>query len=155
MTSRAGYPIRVLGRSSGAESRRHRVRRLSSVVSAVALMALLAPGLAEARGLRLDRGFGGGRGWATLRVRGKVLNANAVALLPGGKVVIAGQASPSHPTPTGNVQVFVAVYRSDGRLDRGFGRGGVFFTHFPNARGPFDATAVASDRSGRVLVAGR
>jgi uncharacterized delta-60 repeat protein len=120
----------------------------------VGLVALLAPGMAEARGLRPDRGFGGGRGWVTLRVPGKVVNANAVALLPGGNLVIAGQAAPNHPTPTGDVQVFVAEYRADGRLDRAFGHGGVFVTHLPNGRGPFDATAVASDRSGHVLVAG-
>ena len=134
-------------------SARRNHRGLWSLTAAVGLAALLLPGLAQAR-LRPDRGFGGGRGWVTLSVRGMDLNANAAALLPGGKLVIAGQAAPIPAPPTGNVQVFVAEYRADGRLDRSFGHRGVFFTHLPNARGPFNATAVATDRSGRVLVAG-
>jgi uncharacterized delta-60 repeat protein len=145
----------VRSRSAAAESSRHRARRhLLPVASAVGLVALPALGVAEARRLHPDPGFGSGRGWVTLRVPGKNLFANAVTLLPGGKLVIAGQVTPNHPTPTGDVQVFVAEYRADGRLDREFGRGGVLITHLPTRRGPFDATAVASDRSGRVLVAG-
>ncbi len=126
-------------------------RRIASVI---AVLALLAPGIAAARGIQADRTFGGGRGWVTLRVVGQDLTANAVALLPGGGVVIAGQIAPVHPPPTGDVQVFVAEYRADGRLDPSFANRGVFVTRLPNADGPFDATAVARDRSGGVLVGG-
>ena len=119
----------------------------------IALLALLAPGLAAARGIRPDPGFGG-RGWVTLRVPGQDLSANAVALLPGGKIVITGQISPVNPPPTGDVQVFVAQYRANGRLDPSFARGGLFISHLPNSDGPFDATAIARDRSGRLVVGG-
>ncbi len=123
------------------------------IASAIALLALLAPGLAAARGIRPDPGFGG-RGWVTLRVPGQDLSANAVALLPGGKIVITGQISPVNPPPTGDVQVFVAQYRANGRLDPSFARGGLFISHLPNSDGPFDATAIARDRSGRLVVGG-
>jgi uncharacterized delta-60 repeat protein len=118
------------------------------------LLSLLAPGIAGARGIQPDRGFGGGRGFVTLRVPGQDLNANAVTLLPGGGIVIAGQISPINPPPTGDVQIFVAEYRANGRLNPGFARGGIFITTLPNKDGPFDATAIARDRSGRLLVGG-
>ncbi|OAI40348.1 hypothetical protein AYO39_01510 [Actinobacteria bacterium SCGC AG-212-D09] len=105
------------------------------IATAIALLALLAPGLAAARGIRPDPGFGG-RGWVTLRVPGQDLSANAVALLPGGKIVITGQISPVNPPPTGDVQVFVAQYRANGRLDPSFARGGLFISHLPNSDGP-------------------
>ena len=120
---------------------------------ALGLLAAVAPGIAEARGIQPDRTFGG-RGWVTLRVPGQDLSANAVAVLPGGKIVITGQIAPVHPPPTGDVQVFVAQYRANGRLDPSFARGGLFVTHLPNSDGPFDATAVARDRSGRLVVGG-
>ncbi len=129
-------------------------RSLSSAVAVVGLVGWLVPGISEARGLRPDRGFGGGRGWVTLRMAGREFFANAVAVLPGGALVVAGQVMPSRPTPTGGGQVFVAEYRADGRLNYGFGRRGIFVSRLPNRDGPFRATAVARDKSGRLLVAG-
>jgi uncharacterized delta-60 repeat protein len=139
----------------GAEPTGHRARRRPWIAAGTTvLVVLLAAGMAAARGVGPDPGFGRGHGWVTLRLPGKVLFANAVALLPRGKLVIAGQVTPNHPTPTGNAQVFVARYQANGRLDRAFGRDGVFVTQLPNSQGPFNATALAADPSGRVLVAG-
>jgi uncharacterized delta-60 repeat protein len=140
-------------RRIGAGSSRHRASRRLIASAAVGLVAAFAPGIAGARGIQPDRGFGG-RGWVTLRVPGQELSANAVALLPGGKIVIAGQISPVHPPPTGDVQVFVAQYLANGRLDPSFARGGLFVSHFPNQDGPFGANAIARDRSGRLVVGG-
>ena len=141
--------------NAGAEPTRDPARGLRwAAAGATVLVLLLAAGMATARGLQPDRGFGRGQGWVTTRLPGKVLFGNAVALLPGGRLVIAGQVTPNHPTPTGDAQVFVAEYQADGQLDRAFARGGVFVTQLPNSRGPFNATAVTSDGSGRLLVAG-
>jgi uncharacterized delta-60 repeat protein len=90
----------------------------------------------------------------TLRVPGQDVSPNAVALLPGGGVVITGQIAPVHPPPTGDVQVFLAEYRANGRLNPSFAHGGLFISHLPNSDGPFDATAIARDRSGRLVVGG-
>jgi hypothetical protein len=89
----------------------------------------------------------------TLGVLGNVLNANAVALLPGGKLVIAGQRR----------QVIrrrpVTCRRSS--LSTGLTDGSTVHSgaaecssRISLTRGPFDATAVAANRSGRVRVAG-
>ena len=145
---------RVVGGSVGARFEPEWLRgRFISAAAVVGLISWLGPGICEARGLRPDRAFGG-RGWVILRMPGQNLSANAVAVLPGGELVVAGQLTPKRPPPTGGGQVFVAEYRADGRLDPGFGRRGVFITHLPNRDGPFDATAVARDRSGGILVAG-
>ncbi|MBV8988290.1 MAG: hypothetical protein JO372_06980 [Solirubrobacterales bacterium] len=128
-------------------------RALSLTAAVVGLVSWLVPGICEARGLRPDRAFGG-RGWVILRIAGQNLSANAVTVLPGGGVVVAGQLTPVRPPPTGGGQVFVAEYRADGRLNYRFARRGVFVTRLPNRDGPFDATAVARDRSGGLLVAG-
>jgi uncharacterized delta-60 repeat protein len=145
----------VGSRRTRAGLTRNRVLRrlLAAAAGAVGLVAAFAPGIAEARGIRPDPGFGG-RGWVTLRVPRHDLSANAVALLPGGKIVIAGQIAPVPAPPTGDVQVFVAQYRANGRLDPSFAHGGLFVTHLPNSDGPFDATALARDRTGRLLVGG-
>ena len=109
------------------------------------------PAAAEAAGARLDPTFGGGRGWVTTRIPGASSIAYGAAVLPGGKVVLAGQAT----TPAGDGQILVARYRRDGRLDRAFGSRGVFKTALPAARGPFIATSVARQRSsGKLLVGG-
>jgi len=109
---------------------------------------------AQARSLRPDRAFGNGRGFVLTRMRGARAFVNGAAVLPGGSIVVAGQLAPFHGGPTGDLQVFVARYLPDGRLDRRFASGGIFRTRLPNRDGPFNATAVARDRSGRLVVAG-
>jgi uncharacterized delta-60 repeat protein len=72
-------------------------------------------------------------------------------VLSGGGVVVAGQASP----PSGNGQIIVVRYCKDGRLDRAFGRHGVFESRFPVSQAPFIATAIAKAGAlGKLLIAG-
>jgi uncharacterized delta-60 repeat protein len=87
----------------------------------------------------------------TTRFPGTEALAYGAVVLPGGKIVIAGQASP----PSGNGQVVLVRYLSNGRLDRSFGSDGVFESAFPAADAPFGATAIARDRrTGKLIVAG-
>jgi len=69
---------------------------------------------------QLDTGFGGGSGYVLLDYAGKNDAAHAVALLPDGKIVVAGQADNS------SGQGFPALVRlnADGSLDASFGSGG-------------------------------
>ena len=77
--------------------------------------------------------------------------AYAAAVLPGGKVVLAGQTT----TSAGDGQILVTRYRRNGRLDRAFGSQGIFRTTLPAASGPFIATSVARQgSSGKLLVGG-
>jgi uncharacterized delta-60 repeat protein len=77
--------------------------------------------------------------------------AYGAIVLPGGKIVVAGQASP----PSGDGQVVVARYLRSGRLDRSFGAGGVFESAFAAADAPFLSTSIARDRrTGKLVVAG-
>jgi uncharacterized delta-60 repeat protein len=127
------------------------VRRLALVALALGLAVGLAPASAAAQGVRPDPTFGDGRGWVTTRIAGATSVAYGAAVVPRGKIVVAGQAS----TRAGNAQIFVARYRRDGRPDRGFGSRGIFKSALPKAKGPFIATAVAREsRTGRLLVAG-
>jgi hypothetical protein len=130
-----------------------RMSRLVLVGLAVALMIGAAPASADARRARPDPTFGGGRGWVTTRIPGATSLAYGAAVIRGGRIVIAGQASTSGGT--GNGQIVVVRYRRDGRLDRSFGSRGVFKTALPAAAGPFFATSVVPERStGKLLVAG-
>jgi uncharacterized delta-60 repeat protein len=127
------------------------VRQLALVALAVSLAAGPAPASAAAQGGRPDPTFGNGRGWVTTRIVGATSVAYGAAVVRGGKIVVAGQAT----THGGNEQIFVARYRPDGRLDRRFGSRGIFKSALPKAAGPFIATAVAPERrTGRLLVAG-
>jgi uncharacterized delta-60 repeat protein len=74
--------------------------------------------------------------------------ANAVALEPDGKVVVAGTAG----SATGTQYLAVARYDPDGSLDPTFGTGGVVLTQIDGATSS-DAYAVALFR-GEILVAG-
>ncbi len=116
---------------------------------AIAARAALAAG--RPLGPRLDPTFGSGRGFVTTPIPGTSTLAYGVIAMTGGDVVIAGQASP----PSGNGQVVVVRYLPSGRLDAGFGKGGIFKSAFPVADAPFVATAVAPEgRTGKLVVAG-
>jgi uncharacterized delta-60 repeat protein len=116
----------------------------------VLLVAASAAGSASSR-FRGDPGFGSGRGFVTTPIAGTEAVAYGAVVLPGGRIVIAGQASP----PSGDGQVVLARYLPNGRLDRGFGSGGIFQSAFPAAAAPFVATAIARDRrTGKLVVAG-
>ena len=127
------------------------MRRLALLALTVGLAAAPAPASTAAPGGRPDPTFGDGRGFVTTRIAGATSVAYGAAVIRGGKIVIAGQAT----TRAGNGQILVARYRPDGGLDRGFGSRGIFKSALPKAAGPFIATAIAQERtSGRLLVAG-
>ncbi len=117
----------------------------------VALAAAAVPASSEGRGVRLDRSFGGGKGWVTTRIPGTSALAEGVAVVQGGAIVIVGGTS----TPSGNGQILVVRYRPNGQLDRSFASRGVFRSALPVTRGPFRATSLVQDRStGKLLIAG-
>jgi uncharacterized delta-60 repeat protein len=123
------------------------------VLAGLIAVAVAAPSdaIPVARGLRLDRTFGGGRGFVTTSIAGASSVAYGAILVPGGDIVIAGQASP----PSGNGQVVVARYLPNGRLDRTFASGGIFQSTFPTTDAPFIANAIARDRrTGKLVVGG-
>jgi uncharacterized delta-60 repeat protein len=133
---------------------RYLVRRLPWV----ALLALVAVSVAAAaaseratpRGPSPDRTFGRGAGFVTTPVRGSSAVAYAAVVLNDGDIVVAGQASP----PSGDGQVVVSRYLADGQLDRTFASDGVFESTFPSATAPYIATAIAQDRTGKLVIAG-
>jgi uncharacterized delta-60 repeat protein len=102
-------------------------------------------------GVRLDRTFGSGQGFVMTPIAGTSALAYGAIAVPGGDIVVAGQASP----PSGNGQLVVVRYLPNGRLDSSFGSRGVFESAFPAANAPFIANAIAPDpRTGRLVVAG-
>jgi uncharacterized delta-60 repeat protein len=127
------------------------VKRLVLVALAVGLAAGPAPASAGGPSARPDPTFGKGRGWVTTRIAGAMPIAYGAVIVPGGKIVVAGEAA----TRGGSGQIFVARYLADGRLDRGFGSRGIFKTALPKAAGPFLGTAIARvGKTGRLVVAG-
>ncbi|MFN8215563.1 MAG: delta-60 repeat domain-containing protein [Solirubrobacterales bacterium] len=75
-------------------------------------------------------------------------DANAVAVQPDGKIVVAGSAKGAT-----NTDFMVARYDADGHLDSSFG-GGDGVEIFPVGLGEDTARAVALGAGGRILVAG-
>src|SRR5262245_56616921 len=127
----------------------HRFVLVGLAVGSVAVAAASASD--GSRRARPDPAFGAGRGWVATRISGADAVAYGAEVTKGGRIVVAGQA----PMRAGASQIFAARYLRDGRLDRGFGSGGIFETSFPQADGPFIANAVAVERStGRILIAG-
>ncbi|MGN6166752.1 MAG: hypothetical protein ACTHQQ_01085 [Solirubrobacteraceae bacterium] len=109
------------------------------------------PAGSAAGGPRPDRTFGGGKGFVATRIMGASSVAYSSVVLSGGGIVAAGRTS----TPSGKGQIIVVRYRKDGRLDRAFGRDGVFESRFPASQGPFRASAIAkAGRTGKLLIAG-
>ena len=114
---------------------------------AFAAAAGIAPAGAGADA-RLDKSFGKA-GYVTTSAKGKTLVGYGVAVV-GNRVVLAGQVD----TKSGDGQVIVARYRSNGRLDRDFAKRGVFESSLPKKDGPFLATAVTPAGSAGLFVAG-
>jgi uncharacterized delta-60 repeat protein len=116
-----------------------------------AIVTPAAPAASGSRGLRLDRTFGGGRGFVTTKIAGATSLAYGASVVGAGAIVVAGQASP----PSGNGQVLVVRYRPNGQLDSTFASRGIFQSAFPSADAPFSATAIARDRrTGKLIIAG-
>jgi uncharacterized delta-60 repeat protein len=96
----------------------------------------------------LDAGFGTG-GIVTTDFGGDYDIANAVALQPDGRIVVAGTEGDS----SGAGRDFaIARYNRDGSLDTGFGAGGRVTAGF--GPGPDDAFEVVVQPDGKIVVAG-
>jgi len=74
-------------------------------------------------------------------------DASAVAIHPGGKLVVAGQTGVS-----GNSDFALARYKPDGSLDPSFGSGGKVVTEFGGSSDY--ALALAIQRDGKIVAAG-
>src|SRR5262245_4740532 len=106
---------------------------------------LLASQLTQAAPGKLDTTFAGD-GTATTAPAGDGGIANAVAIQPDGKIVVAG-------VTFGRKRRFAVVrYTSRGRLDTAFGRDGTVLTRV--SQGGNRANAVAIQPDGKILVAG-
>jgi uncharacterized delta-60 repeat protein len=97
---------------------------------------------------KLDRGFGRG-GKVSLGLRFPDGRFRAIALTADGAIAVAGDTSPIS-------RLLLALYRSDGRLDRRLAPSGVTETDFTNKgfTRSGNANAVAWDRMGRIVAAG-
>jgi uncharacterized delta-60 repeat protein len=76
--------------------------------------------------------------------------ANALALQPDGRIVVAGKASTPPQVPSDRIAV--ARYNPDGSLDRSFGSGGTLVTELPRSNSYAYSAVVQSD--GRIVIGG-
>jgi uncharacterized delta-60 repeat protein len=98
---------------------------------------------------RLDLSFGANG--TILTSFGRSANgANAVAILPGGRIVVAGYSG----VEGGGFDFALARYRTDGQLDPSFGIDGQVITDFVDSRGVDVAKAVAIQPDGKLVVSG-
>jgi uncharacterized delta-60 repeat protein len=134
------------------------VRRRTWLTVAVTAALAIAAAVALADGIagrvRPDGTFGGGRGWVTTVIPGGTSQAYNLVPVQGGRIVAVGQVIPPPVNGQPPSQIIVLRYLRSGRLDRSFGSGGIFKTALPNANGPYNATSVAADSAGRLIVAG-
>jgi uncharacterized delta-60 repeat protein len=96
----------------------------------------------------LDPAFGTGGLVVTRSSQGGFV-ANALALQPDGKIVIAGMAS---DLPTATIQIAVARFNADGTPDKAFGVDGL--AKLPAGPGGGVANAIALQLDGALVVAG-
>ena len=128
------------------------VRSLAGLLPALAIvLAAIAPAALAASDGDLDRTFGDG-GRVTVDVFGGVDDlANAVAIQPDGKVVVAG--SYAGFGSDGSTRTFaLARFHPDGTPDPSFGTNGRVLTAFAN--GAAGANGVAIQPDGRIVAAG-
>jgi len=96
----------------------------------------------------LDPSFGSSG--TVMTVVGAGSAANAVALQPDGKILVAGMSTPSS---TSSSQPFaLARYNADGSLDAAFGNGGTVMTAIGTDQDGINSLAVQAD--GKIVVAG-
>jgi uncharacterized delta-60 repeat protein len=98
----------------------------------------------------LDSGFGAGGQTAIPFADSATEQGNALAVLPGGKIVVAGAAFKTFATAP---DFALVRYNSDGSLDTGFGNGGTMTTDV--AGGTDVAQALAIQADGKIVAAGR
>lgn len=101
-----------------------------------------------APGGALNAGFGSG-GIVRTDFFGKGDQANAVAVQPDGKIVVAGFATAASGVDS---DFALARYNSDGSLDTSFGNGGLVSTDLGTQSD--DARALAIQPDGRIILAG-
>ena len=99
-----------------------------------------------------DPTFGvNGRAVITVGAIGSAASANAMALQPDGKIVVAGDLLASGATLP---SMFVARLLVDGTLDTTFDGDGVLMVPLPANKNALWANAVAVQSNGRILIAG-
>lgn len=98
----------------------------------------------------LDSSFGIGGESSVPFADSATEQANALALMPDGKIIVAGAAFNTFATPP---DFAVRRYNSDGSIDKSFGIDGAITTDFAN--GTDHAQAVAIQADGKVVAAGR
>jgi uncharacterized delta-60 repeat protein len=100
---------------------------------------------------RPDRSFGGGDGRVLFDADGdpncRCSHANALAIGPGGKPLLAG-----HDSKLSSDSGLLVRFLPDGRPDPSFGQGGIVRTHVP--RTSLVDNAVAVQPNGRIVTAG-
>src|SRR6266545_1878897 len=112
-------------------------------------LAVAAP--AQASAGDLDPGFGRGGRVVTDFARGAE-EAFAVAVQADGKLVAAGRTGEGGGSALGDWAL--ARYRTDGKLDHGFGKSGKVKLDFSGAGGDDQVNALAVQADGRLLAAG-
>lgn len=96
-----------------------------------------------------DPTFGDGRGFVTTDVVGASDRANALAIQPDGKIVVAG-----HGGDHGNGNDWLVIrYNPDGSLDTNFAVGGIFTLFIGDAIGS-GAQGVAIQKDGKIVTGG-
>ncbi len=135
------------------------MRRTLTACVGVALMCLITQaalahdsGFGLARytpGGTLDTSFGAG-GVVVIRSAQRSFVANALALQPDGKIVLAGMSS---DVASGSLQLAIALYNGDGSPDEGFSSGGLVTTPVGAGAGA-QASSVALQADGKILIAG-
>jgi uncharacterized delta-60 repeat protein len=98
----------------------------------------------------LDSSFGIGGETAVPFADSATEQANALVLMPDGKIIVAGAAFQTFATPP---DFALRRYNSDGSIDTSFGIGGAMTTDF--AGGTDHAQAVALQADGKIVAAGR
>jgi uncharacterized delta-60 repeat protein len=100
----------------------------------------------------LDQSFGAGGKVAT-DFFGMEDEAQAVAIQPDGKILVAGRAAIQAETEgVLDFDFALARYKPDGTLDQGFGSAGKVTTHFADGRNEGQALVLQPD--GKIVVAG-
>jgi uncharacterized delta-60 repeat protein/uncharacterized repeat protein (TIGR01451 family) len=126
-------------------------RKFMAVLLAALMLCTCLPsaiGVAATTAGTLDLAFGGG-GKLITDFSGNNDQANAVAVQPDGKLVVAGSSFANNKVL---IDFALARYNSNGTLDAKFGKNGKLTTDF--ARGSDSAATVAIQPDGRIVVAG-
>jgi uncharacterized delta-60 repeat protein len=123
---------------------------ITAAVATALAWVVLVPALAQAAEGDLDPSFGTGGKVTTSFAVDHDDQANAVAVQPGGKVVVAGVVN----NGGSNTDFAVARYNADGSLDASFGTGGKAKTDLLGTGASDTANSVALDSQGRIVAGG-